>query len=359
MPHLLTNCCVVGCEASAPCNILIGDDGRIASRSLCSASAVAPSITTTTTTTDCTGLLVSPGFIDIQFNGAFGVDFSDGVLTLSRLESVLARLPQFGVTSVCVTLISSSVAAYRQAVPLVAGLATSHGAANFSSSSRVIGLHLEGPFLHRDKKGAHAPQHLRNPPGTGMVETGPTAITGASIADFYGIDAAGLEGGLLRIVTLAPELEGGMAATRALSSAGVVVAVGHSTATYDCAREAVEGGGATLVTHMFNAMTPFSHREPGIPGLLGYRRRAAEEAVRETNAPVVKPAVVAAAAAAAVATTTTLSADGRAAMPFFARRPALSSVGAPFFSLIADGVHLHPAAAGGLNEEDGGRECTA
>jgi len=110
----------------------------------------------------------------------------------------------------------------------------------------VLGVHLEGPFLG-GAPGAHVVEHLR----TVDREWLDTLLERAP--------------GLVRIVTLAPEADPGLAGTRMLAAAGVVVAIGHSTATYKEARAAADAG-ATLVTHLFNGMAPFNHREPGLAG---------------------------------------------------------------------------------------------
>ena len=304
--------------------MLVGDDGRIAS--------IDPAPSTHRDDDgipleDCSRFHVSPGFIDVQFNGAFGVDFSDGNLTTTALAKVLQQLPVFGVTSACITLISSNESTYRQAARVVEELAAADTSSESSPSCRIIGLHLEGPFLSPDKKGAHAKHHLCSPPADY-----------ASLLKFYGVDpSAQAASGTVRIVTLAPELPGAREAISALCSSGIVVAIGHSTTDYAGASDAVTAG-ATLVTHMFNAMNPFSHREPGIPGLLGTARNSVSP-----QTPSLHTATTVADGAAASGTRAAAN-----AFPVFGDRtaPPLAPTNRAFYSLIADGVHLHPSALG-------------
>ena len=185
------------------------------------------------------GVLV-PGLVDLQVNGCFGVDLA--AADAAGWARVVRRLPETGTTAFLPTFITAPVpelaAALRRAAKLVA--AVPHGA-------RVLGLHLEGPFLSPARAGAHRREWMV-PPSPGAV------------ADLL---AAG--DGLLRLVTLAPENEGGLAAVAALAEAGVVVSVGHSDATAAQVAAAASAG-ATMVTHLFNAQRPMHHREPGVVG---------------------------------------------------------------------------------------------
>jgi N-acetylglucosamine-6-phosphate deacetylase len=182
---------------------------------------------------DASGAFVAPGFIDVQVNGAHGVDLAsrpDGI------GEVAAVLPQYGVTAFCPTIVSSPPSVVRQA------LATSCGAAG----AVPLGLHLEGPMLNERRKGAHDARFLRSP--------GLDVIQGWS-------GAAGVA-----MVTLAPELPGALDVVRELRAQGVVVAAGHTDATEDEFVAGVEAG-ITAVTHLFNAMRSFGHRDPGPVGV--------------------------------------------------------------------------------------------
>ena len=115
------------------------------------------------------------------------------------------------------------------------------------AGARVLGVHLEGPFIARNRRGAHNPAWIRTPdPAT---------------VDAF-LDAGS---GLVRVLTLAPEVDGAMAAIKQLTAAGVLVSVGHSDATAQQVSAAAMGG-ARMVTHLFNAQRPLHHREPGVVG---------------------------------------------------------------------------------------------
>jgi N-acetylglucosamine-6-phosphate deacetylase len=187
------------------------------------------------------GVLV-PGLVDLQVNGFYGSDFAEA--TAQEWDSVTARLPETGVTSLLPTFITAPVselaAALRRTGAVLAGLSD-------RPRARVLGIHLEGPFLSEDRRGAHERAHLCDP-------------TPAAVQEL--VDAAD---GLLAVLTLAPEREGALAAVRQLVAAGVLVSVGHSDA--DAAQvERAAGAGARMVTHLFNAQSPLRHREPGVVG---------------------------------------------------------------------------------------------
>ena len=188
---------------------------------------------------DAAGLLLAPGFIDLQINGAFGDDFTSAPTSIWRAAE---RLPRYGVTSFLPTIISSplsQIAAGQQVV--IAGQP-----AGFRGA-RPLGLHVEGPFLNPRKKGAHHPNHLRQPDLNAVADWSP---------------AAGV-----RLVTLAPELPGALDVIAALSARGVLVSLGHSMATYDQAAAGFDAG-ARGGTHLFNAMPALGHRDPGLVGAL-------------------------------------------------------------------------------------------
>ena len=187
-----------------------------------------------------TGYLL-PGFVDLQVNGYFGADFQTA--DASSWAVVAGRLPETGTTSFAPTVITapidSLVATLRGARPIVAGLPP--------GGARVLGVHVEGPFIAPRRRGAHNPAWITEPT--------PTAV-GALVE-------AG--GGLLRLVTLAPERPGGLDAVSQLTAAGVLVSVGHSDAFAAQVAQAADRG-AAKVTHLFNAQRPLGHREPGVVG---------------------------------------------------------------------------------------------
>ncbi len=184
------------------------------------------------------GVLV-PGLVDIQINGCFGVDFV--AADPAGWAEVSRRLPETGVTSFQPTFITAPVPDLVAALRRTAALPADLGGA------RVLGVHVEGPFLALNRHGAHDPALLCDPT--------PEAVDAL-------LEAAP---GLLRLHTLAPERPGGLAAIRRIVDAGVLVSVGHSDATAE-QTEAAADAGARLVTHLFNAMRPLHHREPGVIG---------------------------------------------------------------------------------------------
>jgi len=204
-----------------------------------------------------TGFLL-PGLVDLQVNGYFGVELGDAEPV--GWAEVVRRLPETGATAFLPTFITSPVdqlvAALRAtagfapelAGPAAAGQAAAGIApAPVSAGARVLGVHLEGPFIAASRRGAHNPAWII-PPDEKTI--------GALLA-------AG--SGLVRVVTLAPEIDGAMAAIGQLTTAGALVSVGHSDAT---ARQvaAAAAAGARMVTHLFNGQRPLHHREPGVVG---------------------------------------------------------------------------------------------
>jgi N-acetylglucosamine-6-phosphate deacetylase len=181
--------------------------------------------------------LLAPGFVDLQVNGTGAVDFASAAVEeiVAAVDALAAR----GTTGMLLTICSAPLDAYdvmlERAVRVRAG-----------RPDVVVGVHLEGPFLG-GAPGAHPPEVLR-----------------AADIDFVKhVNAT--YGDLVRIVTLAPEADPGLVATRLLLHHGVVVALGHSTVDYDGARTAADGG-ARMVTHLFNGMAPMHHRAPGLAG---------------------------------------------------------------------------------------------
>jgi len=193
---------------------------------------------------DCEGLLISPGFIDMQVNGGFDVDFSNLTDVDSELKKFSGKVVAHGVTSFCPTIISSTSRYYNDVLPKFKSLIKNNEGAN------VIGLHLEGPFINPVNKGAH-PVHLIQNLENGFFK----------VKQVYGL----LEN--VAMVTLAPELKNIDSVIKELVSLGIKVSIGHTSASLDISESAVRNG-ATCVTHIFNAMTPFNHREPGVIGLL-------------------------------------------------------------------------------------------
>jgi N-acetylglucosamine-6-phosphate deacetylase len=185
-------------------------------------------------TIDASGLTVAPGFIDIQINGAYGFDFTEDP---SSIWDVGKRLPEQGVTSFCPTIITSA----PDRVPAAQAAATIRPAGYIGAEP--IGLHVEGPYLSREKRGTHPIEFLHE-----------------SMPDNF--DTSGVA-----IMTVAPELPGAVEFIQRLVESGVVVSLGHSAATAAQTTAAIDAG-ASMGTHLFNAMPPMTAREPGLAGVL-------------------------------------------------------------------------------------------
>ena len=185
---------------------------------------------------DASGQILVPGYIDLQFNGAFGHDFTADPATIWPVST---KLPRFGVTSYLPTVITSPLENINYARHVL----RSERPADFQGSE-PLGLHIEGPFLNPKKKGAHNPVYIQPPNLTHIAGWSP-------------------EGGV-RLVTLAPEMPGALPVIEALTARGVIVSAGHSMATYDQAIAGIAAG-IRYGTHLFNAMTPVGHRQPGLP----------------------------------------------------------------------------------------------
>lgn len=186
-------------------------------------------------------VVFAPGFVDIQVNGIGPVDFwrADPEEWRTAGRQVLVG----GATSYLPTLVSSPRGGYRYALARAAAAKMDAASAGLP---HIEGVHLEGPFLG-DAPGAHPPELL-----------GPVNLE-------WLLDLLDSQPGLVRLVTLAPEADPDLLATRALTERGIVVALGHSRCTYERALEAADAG-ATIVTHLFNGMGPLGHRAPGLPG---------------------------------------------------------------------------------------------
>lgn len=223
--------------------------------------------------TDCNNLIIAPGFIDVQLNGAFGLDFSSVSDTIDEdLEKVAKGILSHGVTSFCPTIVTVKHERYQKILP--------HFYRRDGSirGAGVLGVHLEGPFISKDKRGAHLLECITD------MKDGFSSLT-----DVYGSNLDNVA-----IVTIAPELPGALEVIAPLRERGIVVSLGHSMATL-ADGEAAIARGAQFITHLFNAMLPFHHRDPHLMGLL-----ASDDEI-----------------------------------------PSSETI---FYSMIADGVHTHPAA---------------
>lgn len=196
---------------------------------------------------DLAGRLVVPGFVDTHVHGGGGASYTSA--DLDQISTVARFHRSHGTTSTFASLVSATREELR---PQVTALARAY------SDGVVAGIQLEGPWLSPDKRGAHDPSVLRPP-------------AREEVAELIDLAAGGV-----KMVTLAPELDGGMAALRQVVDAGVVAAIGHTASTYDQARAALDAG-ASVGTHLYNAMPTLHHREPGtIAALLADERATVE-----------------------------------------------------------------------------------
>lgn len=190
---------------------------------------------------DLAGGLLAPGLVDLQVNGGGGVLFNDAP-TVDTLRTIAAAHRRFGTTGFMPTLISDTPETTARAVDAVAE-------AIEAQIPGILGIHLEGPFLNPAARGIHAERHLR-------------ALTESDLAGLCALPGR-LHGGRV-LLTIAPETVA-PDAIRRLDAAGVIVFGGHSAARYETVRAALEAG-LRGFTHLFNAMSPFTSRAPGMVG---------------------------------------------------------------------------------------------
>lgn len=189
---------------------------------------------------DATDCYVVPGFVDTHMHGALGKSFLETDEEGSR--AVCDFEAKNGTTSL-VPAISAAVEEKMQAA--VRNIVAT--AKKAPTGAKLMGIHLEGPFFALKYKGAHLPENIRTPDAQEFDRL-------YEVAD-----------GMVKIITMAPETENGLATVRHIANRGVTVSVGHSNATYDEALAAFDAG-ATQTTHTFNAMSPLNHRNPGVVG---------------------------------------------------------------------------------------------
>jgi N-acetylglucosamine-6-phosphate deacetylase len=208
---------------------------------------------------DLSGHLVVPGFVDVHVHGVDGVDVLDDPPAVARIAS---GLPRYGVTSFCPTTVACDPIALARVLGEVRRLRASPP----RGSARVLPAHLESNFISAAYRGAQPLDMLRAP--------------GEQMAGGFGADEVLTEiaraPGEVAVVTVAPEIDGGVELVRALAAAGHRVSLGHSGASFDVGRAAIAAG-ASQATHLFNGMPPLGHREPGLAGeVLADDRVAAE-----------------------------------------------------------------------------------
>jgi N-acetylglucosamine-6-phosphate deacetylase len=197
-----------------------------------------------------TGMTVVPGFVDLHIHGAGGHDVMEAnTRALDKITSTVAR---FGTTSMLATTVTASVEETCKSLEGITRYIHDHEKQeeNGHLAAEIVGIHLEGPFISKARRGVHPTDSLARP-SVGVLK--------------QFLEAAG---GRVRILTIAPELPGALELIQsALAAGNIVVGLGHTDANYDEARAAFSAG-ARHAVHVFNAMRPFSHRDPGILGAI-------------------------------------------------------------------------------------------
>ncbi|MBA7579928.1 N-acetylglucosamine-6-phosphate deacetylase [subsurface metagenome] len=183
---------------------------------------------------------VVPGFIDIHVHGGGGSDIMDG--KYEAVKQIAATHSRFGTTAFLPTTMTMSKD------KIIGSLKSIHEAfIKGTGAAEILGINLEGPYINPEKKGAQKEKDIKRP----------------SIEEFLEFNQA--SGNLIRLITVAPEMPGAIDLIRWLHKNGIIASVGHSNATYKQVQEGIKAG-LTHVTHTFNAMRGFGHREPGVVG---------------------------------------------------------------------------------------------
>jgi N-acetylglucosamine-6-phosphate deacetylase len=198
---------------------------------------------------DLQGDWLSLGGIDLQINGALGLAFPDLVATdLPKLKQICDFLWQQGVDGFLPTIVTTAVDKIQRSLATIAQfMATQDKTNTAKNTAEILGVHLEGPFLNYQKRGAHPQQYL-------------LPLTIENIQQVLGEYSQ-----IVKVITLAPELDSSNTAITYLRNQNIIVSLGHSLATASQAQEAFSQG-ASMVTHAFNAMPSLHHRQPGLLG---------------------------------------------------------------------------------------------
>jgi len=190
------------------------------------------------------GKTAIPGFLDVHIHGAGGHDIMEG--SSAAMSAITRKVSEYGTTSLVATTVTARTDETLRAVEGIAGyIARQHE--TDEPRAEILGIHLEGPFISKERRGVH-PSEWIQPPSAEMLNRMLKAAAGNA-----------------RMLTIAPEVLGAAPCIDAAREAGLVVSMGHTDATYEQARAAIARG-ARSATHLFNAMRPFSHRDPGVVG---------------------------------------------------------------------------------------------
>ena len=192
------------------------------------------------------GMTVVPGFVDVHIHGAGGHDVMEA--THAALDCITSTVARHGTTSILATTVTAPVDETCKSLEGIAQFIRSHEhQENTGLAAEILGIHLEGPFISKTRRGVHPSDSITRP----------------SIEILDKFRAA--SDGLIRILTVAPEIPGALDLIRAAVTNGIVAAIGHTDADYEQARAAIQAG-ARHAVHFYNAMRPFSHRDPGVIG---------------------------------------------------------------------------------------------
>ena len=218
---------------------------------------------------DVVGTYLVPGFIDVHVHGVGGFDTLDGA---GAVAAIAAQLPRYGVTAFCPTTVACDPHTLGRFLTEVGECREARAA----GAARVLPAHLESNFINPDYSGAQPIRCLRSPGSA--LEAPSLAAPGSAFSTNDILDTIAGSRANVGIVTLAPELPGGIGLVRSLVTAGHRVSLGHSGADFDTAVAAIEAG-ARHATHLFNRMTPMTHRAPGLPGAVLARAEVAAELI--------------------------------------------------------------------------------
>lgn len=269
---------------------------------------------------DLNGKILAPGFIDVQLNGCHDFDFSvPDPAYEEKFKSVCRKLVRSGVTSVAPTVTSQKPEVYQAVLPYL-GQPRQRRA---SDGSESLGAHVEGPFLNPCRNGIHTANVLQE------------AKSWEDIESCYGL--SNLQN--IRYLTAAPELGNMTNLIRDLAAHNIIYSIGHSNATFEQAQAALKAG-AKMVTHMFNAMRPFSHRDPGIFGLLGQSPSRPATPSQSPKLRATTPPLSSSPPSSSKRTSPRSSLSISTTVSDLEAEHAEQNLKPPFFGLISDGIHL-------------------
>ena len=204
---------------------------------------------------DAKGRYVAPGLVDIHIHGYLGEDTSDG--SGEGIRKMAEGIVKNGVTAWLPTTMTVSYDDLRRAFDAVRTLMDKK---NNPKGAQIMGVHAEGPFINPSKKGAQAVEHIRPADAPFLIENSD----------------------VIRIVTIAPEMPGALECIREVTEkTNILVSMGHTAANYETAKAGIEAG-VRHATHLFNAMTPLNHRDPGVVGAALADDRVSTELIADT-----------------------------------------------------------------------------